>query len=363
MTQPRPPALGEVSPASVRGSALGDCPTTPATAYDAGLFDLDGVVYLGTSPVPHAAESLAVARDGGLRAMFVTNNASRTPDQVVGVLAAAGVPATGDDVVTSAQAAAVLLAAECPDGGAVLVVGGDGLRSAVQEAGFTVVGSADDSPVAVAQGFDPSIGYDQLAEAVLAVRSGAVWVASNTDSTIPGPRGLLPGNGALVAAVSVATGATPLVAGKPDGALHAESVRRSGARNPLVVGDRLDTDIEAAILGGTDSLLVLTGVCTVAQLLSAPVGARPTYVSADLRGLHESHPRVELADGAPSCGGVRAVVVGDSVDVSGEGGPTAVLRAACAASWAAVDGGSPAATRIVGAAAGALAATAATAVG
>jgi HAD superfamily hydrolase (TIGR01450 family) len=250
------------------------CGTTPATAYDAGLFDLDGVVYLGATAIPHAADALAAARAAGLRAMFVTNNASRTPEQVVQVLAGAGVPAAEDDIVTSAQAAAVLLAAECPDGGPVLVVGGEGLRAAVTAAGFSVVASADDAPVAVAQGFDRSTGYDELAEATLAVRAGAVWVASNTDSTIPGPRGLLPGNGALVAAVSVATGATPLVAGKPDGALHAESVRRSQAQHPLVVGDRLDTDIEAAILGGTDSLLVLTGVCTLAQLLSAACTSR-----------------------------------------------------------------------------------------
>jgi HAD superfamily hydrolase (TIGR01457 family) len=337
------------------GTALGDCLSTPATAYDAGLFDLDGVVYLGTSPIPHAAESLAAARATGLRAMFVTNNASRTPAQVVRVLADAGVPVTEDEVVTSAQAAAVLLATHCPDRGPVLVVGGEGLRVAVAEAGFTVVASADDTPVAVVQGFDRSVGYEQLAEAALAVGAGAVWVASNTDSTIPGPRGLLPGNGALVAAVSVATGATPLVAGKPDGALHAESVRRSGARRPLVIGDRLDTDVEAAILGGTDSLLVLTGVCNVAQLLAAPAGTRPTYVSVDLRGLHETHPEIVVTDGAATCGGVRAAVVGESLEVSGEGSSTAVLRAACAASWASIDDGRAAATRMVGAAAGKLA--------
>lgn len=330
-----------------RGQRLGSCDSPLATAYDVALLDLDGVVYRGTEPVEHAAAALAAARAADMRLAFVTNNASRTPDGVAAVLEGVGVPADPIDVITSAHAAAATLTAAMPSGGPVLVVGGEGLRRAVADAGFELVGSADEKPLAVVQGYVRTTTYDDLAEASLAIRAGALWVAANLDSTLPTPRGLLPGNGALVAALRVATGATPLVAGKPEGLLHAESVRRSGAQRPLVVGDRLDTDIEAAVRGGTDSLLVLTGVCDVAELLAAPVGRRPAYVAPDLRGLLEPHPPVTVGEGA-TCAGVRAIRSRRTVLLSGSGSPTAALRAACAVAWAGLDAGLPAATALAG---------------
>ena len=217
---------------------------------------------------------------------FVTNNASRTPTAVVEHLARVGVPATEAEVATAAQAAATLLTTLVAPGVRVLVTGGEGLRVAVAERGFEVVAAAADAPAAVVQGYAPALAYDDLAETALAVRAGAVWVASNLDATIPTPRGLLPGNGALVALVATAAGRRPdAVAGKPEPALHDEAVRRSGARRPLVVGDRLDTDVAGAVRAGCDSLLVLTGVSTEADLAAA--AARPTYVGADLRALLE----------------------------------------------------------------------------
>jgi glycerol 3-phosphatase-2 len=332
---------------TARGHRLRSCDSPLATAYDVALLDLDGVVYRGTEPVEHAAPALAAARGAGMRLAFVTNNASRTPDGVVAVLQGVGVPADPLDVITSAHAAAAMLAAALPAGGRVLVVGGEGLRRAVGEAGFELVESADDAPLAVVQGYVRTTTYADLAEASLAVRAGAIWIAANLDSTLPTPRGLLPGNGALVAAVRVATGATPLVAGKPEGLLHAESVRRSGARRPLVVGDRLDTDIEAAVRGGSDSLIVLSGVCDLAELLAAPIGRRPAYVAADLRGLLEPQPPVIMGEGA-TCAGVRAARAGQSVLLSGSGTPTAALRAACAVAWAGVDAGLPAPATLTG---------------
>jgi HAD superfamily hydrolase (TIGR01450 family) len=254
--------------------------------YDVALLDLDGVVYRGDEPVPYAAEAVAAARAAGMRMAFVTNNASRTPAAVVARLAAAGVPATEHEVVTAAQATATLLGTLVPPGARVLVTGGDGLRQAVAEAGFAVVPDAAAAPVAVVQGYAPTLAYADLAEAALAVRAGAVWVASNLDATIPTARGELPGNGALVALVATATGRRPdAVAGKPEPALHEEAVRRSGARRPLVVGDRLDTDVAGANRVGCDSLLVLTGVTDAALLRDAPPERRPTYVGADLRAL------------------------------------------------------------------------------
>ncbi len=314
----------------LRGS---DRPLTEV--YDTALLDLDGVVYLQEEPVPEAAAALAEARAAGMRLEFVTNNASRRPDAVVRLLDKVGVTARPEEVVTSAQAAAALLAERVPAGAAVLVVGSDALAQELSDVGLTPVRSADDNPVAVVQGYTAETGWTHLAEATVALRAGALWVATNTDSTFPSPRGPLPGNGALVAAVATATGQVPdEIVGKPHPRLHQESVRRSGAQRPLVVGDRLDTDIEGAVRASCDSLLVLTGVTTPAGLLAAPPGARPTYVSSDLHGLSRPHPAPEvLPDNTVRCGGWTAVPTASIVRLAGEGATMDALRALCVAVW------------------------------
>lgn len=276
---------------------LGACAAPLCEAYDTALLDLDGVVYTGSAAIPGAVEAIAGARAAGMRIAYVTNNASRTPATVAAHLTALGIPAAESEVVTAAQAAATLLGTLVPPPGPVLVTGTEGLREALAAAGYSSVASAADGPAAVVQGYDPTLTYADLAEAVLAVRSGAVWVACNLDATIPSSRGQLPGNGALVAFVAHAAGRRPdAAAGKPERALHDEAVRRSGAVRPLVVGDRLDTDVEGAVRAGCDSLLVLTGVTDEAALLAAPEGRRPTYVGLDLRALLVPHP---------AAGGVR----------------------------------------------------------
>ena len=274
-----------------------------AETYDVALLDLDGVVYRGQESVPHAASALAAARGLGMRLAFVTNNALRPPDEVARRIAAAGVPAEPGEVATSAQAAARLLAEQLPAGSKVLVAGGAGLRQAVSERGLIPVSGADEHPAAVVSGYDPELTYARLAEAVLAIFAGAIWVASNTDVTVPTERGLLPGAGALVAFIAAATKVTPQVAGKPERALHEESTSRSGAKRPVVVGDRLDTDIEGANGVGAPSLLVLTGVATLAELVGAEPKLRPTYLGADLRSLLRPAPEVRLAEGSAVCGG------------------------------------------------------------
>ncbi|MFJ6216077.1 HAD-IIA family hydrolase [Streptomyces sp. NPDC092296] len=315
----------------------------PLTAeYDTALLDLDGVVYAGPNAIDHAAESLNAARETGMRLAYVTNNASRPPTAVAAHLTELGVSAEPSDVITSAQAAARLVSERVPAGSAVLVVGGRGLVEALEERGLRPVRSLDDGPAAVVQGFDPSVGWHDLAEAAYAVRSGLPWVASNTDLTVPTGRGIAPGNGTLVAAVRTATGVEPVVAGKPLPPLHRETVIRTGARRPLVVGDRLDTDIEGAYNGGVDSLLVLTGVTTAAQLLAAPPRHRPTYVGADLRTLLTAQPEVEPAGagGAYRCGGWTAAVDGGELRLTGGGEDRYDgLRVLCAAAWTAVEGG------------------------
>jgi glycerol-1-phosphatase len=305
------------------------------------LLDLDGVVYLGPQPIPGAADALAAARAAGMRLAFVTNNASRDPAAVAAHLVELGVPATVDDVVTSSQAAATVIALQCGIGARVLVTGTAALRAAVEQAGLRVVESADDRPDAVVQGFSPALRYADLAETALAVRGGALWVATNIDSTLPSPRGLLPGNGSLVAAVARATGQRPLVAGKPELPLHAEGVRRTGARNPLVVGDRLDTDIEGAHAADTDSLLVLTGVTDAADLVGAPRRHRPTYLSHDLAGLLARQPDVEVIAAGARCGNWIATATTTTnavtVTIDGDGAAIDGLRAVLTAAWSAHD--------------------------
>jgi HAD superfamily hydrolase (TIGR01450 family) len=308
-----------------------------AEAYDAALLDLDGVVYLGPTAIPHASETLAQARRAGMRLAFVTNNAARTPETVAAQLTELGVPADVDEVATSAQAAARVLTELVPAGSAVLVVGGEGLEAALRARGLRPVRSLDDDPAAVVQGFHPSVGWEQLAEGTFAVRRGLPWVASNTDLTIPTQRGIGPGNGTLVEVIRLATGATPIVAGKPELALHRESAERVGAQRPLVVGDRLDTDILGATRADTDSLLVLTGVTDPAQLLSAPAQRRPTYLAEDLRGLLVAHEPVQLDGEVVRLREWRATVRDQRLELSGSGSRVDGLRAACVAAWGAAD--------------------------
>ncbi|MFJ9043290.1 HAD-IIA family hydrolase [Streptomyces sp. NPDC102347] len=303
-------------------------------AYDTALLDLDGVVYAGGEAIAHAVPSLATARDGGMRLAYVTNNALRTPDAVAAHLTELGIPAEAGDVITSAQAVARLVAEQVPQGSRVLVVGGEGLRVALRERGLEPVESADDEPVAVVQGYGgPELAWGRFAEASYAVARGLPWFASNTDLTIPSGRGIAPGNGAAVEVVRIATGAEPQVAGKPLPPMHRETILRTGAERPLVVGDRLDTDIEGAFNGGVDSLLVLTGVTDGAQLLAAPPQHRPTYVDADLRGLLTGQPEVVAVDGGSRCGGWTATAGTGRLELDGDGEAVDGLRALCAAAW------------------------------
>ncbi|MER0444853.1 HAD-IIA family hydrolase [Streptomyces sp. Edi4] len=303
-------------------------------AYDTALLDLDGVVYAGGAAIAHAVDALATARDGGMHLAYVTNNALRTPDAVAEHLTELGVPAEASDVITSAQAVARLMSDQLPKGSRVLLIGGEGLRVALTERGLVPVESADDDPVAVVQGYGgPDLTWSRLAEASYAVARGLPWFASNVDLTIPSGRGIAPGNGAAVEVVRIATGADPQVAGKPLPPMHRETVLRTGAERPLVVGDRLDTDIEGAFNGGVDSLLVLTGVTDGAQLLAARPEHRPTYVDADLRGLLTGQPEVTEGRGEFGCGGWTASVTEGEFALDGEGEAMDGLRALCAAAW------------------------------
>jgi glycerol 3-phosphatase-2 len=320
--------------------------------HDVLLADLDGTLYAGKDAVPGAVEAVVNAAARGVRTAYVTNNASRRPSEVAAHLAELGFPAATEDVRTSSQAGAAMLAEQLPAGASVLVVGTVALVEEVTGRGLTVTDTAEGAD-AVVQGHSPDTGWRQLAEATAAVRGGALWVATNVDPTLPTERGPMPGNGSMVGVVRIASGKQPQVAGKPAPRLIQEAVDATGAERGLVVGDRLDTDIAGGNAVGLPTLLVLTGVSTPADVLAAPENQRPTYLAADMSSL--TRPADELAPGPRPGWQVTddLVLTGD-----GDGSPEPeldALRALCGAHWA--SGGGPAAVRAEGDAAAKVLAT------
>lgn len=312
------------------GLALGD-------RFDALLFDLDGVVYIGADPVPHAIETITTLAS---TCAFVTNNANRPPEVVAAHLRRLGLAATRADVITSPQAAVSLLPGLVPDGAAVLVVGGPGIDDALVESGYMPVHDHKGNPAAVMQGFSPELTWRDLAAACYAVESGLPWIATNPDRTIPTADGIAPGNGAFVDLVAQIAGRRPdAVAGKPEPPLLRAAISRLGAQRPLMVGDRLDTDIAAGVRAEIPSLLVLTGVTDVAGLLTATADERPDFVGADLRALRQPYPRLVDEGDAVTCGPVRACVTGDRLHIDGCGPLGQVAHAVAVLAWNALDSG------------------------
>ena len=304
--------------------------------FDALLADLDGVVYAGPQAIPGAVESLLRLAGIGVGLGYVTNNASRSPAEVAQHLRELGAPAEDQQVVSSSQAAAELLASMLPAGARVLITGGEALAREIELAGLVPVRSEAEDPVAVVQGFHPEVGWKDLAEAAYVVAAGALWVATNTDMSIPQARGMAPGNGTLVAAVAAATGRQPLVAGKPEAPLFHAAAKRLAADRPLVVGDRLDTDILGGNNAGFATVAVLTGVDTRESILAARTLERPTFLINDLTDLYRPYPAIEHdGDGRYRCGSASAEVLGTSLRVSGNPADLDSWRAACAAWWAA----------------------------
>ncbi|WP_436528099.1 HAD-IIA family hydrolase [Actinoplanes sp. HUAS TT8] len=322
-----------------------------AGEYDLAIFDLDGVVFLIDEPIPGAAEAVERLRADGTSIAYATNNASRRAADVAALLTGMGVSAEPAEVLTSAGAAAARIAEHVEAGSPVLVVGAEALRAEVRDAGLTPVDSADDAPVAVVQGYGPEVGWKILSEAAIAVRAGATWYATNTDRTLPSPRGPLPGNGSLVAVLRTALDREPdVIVGKPQPALFTTAASRAGAERPLAIGDRLDTDIQGAVGAGMDSLLVLTGVSSPKDLLEAPAERRPKFVAADLSGLFR--PAALAVVPAAEVDGWTVTREGDRATLDGSGDPTDALRLLCGLTWdgvkpADVTGTSDAATNLL----------------
>jgi HAD superfamily hydrolase (TIGR01450 family) len=307
--------------------------------YDLAMLDLDGVVYIGPHAVPGAAERLAAAAAAGMHLAYVTNNASRPPGVVAAHLQELGIPAEASDVVTSAQAAARLLAEKLSPGDRVFVIGGQGLLEALDERGLVGVQEAGDEtePRAVVSGYNADLTWRTVTTGAILVKSGLLWVASNTDLSVPTPEGHGPGNGVLVDAVARFAGREPLVAGKPQSPLFEETQLRVGGERPLVVGDRLDTDIEGAHNAGLDSLLVLTGVTGLEELVTAPQNLRPTYIASGLDGLGVPHPAPEEDRGSHRLGGWTVRAAAGDLSVEGRGAVDDWWRVVAAAAWSHLD--------------------------
>lgn len=238
------------------------------------MLDLDGVIWLGDEPIEGSAAACARLHEAGAPTVFVTNMSALTLADQEAKLARHGIDAAGR-VVTSSMAAATL----CAPGERAVVLGGPGVVEALELRGVEVVPQSPADVVVV--GMDTSLDYEGLARASLAVRSGARLLATNADPSYPTPRGLLPGAGALVAAVETAAGVRATVAGKPHEAV-ANLVRSRIGAVGVVVGDRADTDGAFSQAIGYDFALVLSGATTTADL---PVAPEPRYVAADLASL------------------------------------------------------------------------------
>ena len=307
--------------------------------FETLLLDLDGVIYEGGRAIVDSIESITALKSKGLPVGYITNNASRTGEAIAKQLRGFGLELNEEDVITSAQAGALLLKEIIPAGSKVLVVGGEGLRSNVLLAGFEIVEYSKDSPVAVIQGFDPKVSWTDLAQACFAIQQGASWVATNQDWTIPREEGLAPGNGTLVSAVHTAVGKLPVVAGKPEKAIFETALSRFGSSSALYIGDRLDTDVLGANRAGLGSALVMTGVTTRKELLAAKPDSRPTFILGTLMDLLSSYQSPVKTKRGYKLGSTEVELLGQKVLVSfGDPKSLEALKCACLTIW---DSGQP----------------------
>jgi 4-nitrophenyl phosphatase len=243
------------------------------------IIDMDGVMYRGNQALPGTNDFVCFLRERGIGFVLATNNATKTPQQFVQKLAPMGIQVQASEVLTSSQATAGYLAGIAPPGTRVCVVGMDGLRTALCEAGFALV--EEDAEFVVA-GMDFAVCYERLAQATLQIRAGARFIGTNPDLTFPSERGIVPGAGALLALLEAATGVRPVVIGKPETAMVEQALARIGGQpaTTAMLGDRLETDILAGKRAGLPTVLVLTGVTDRPMLANSEI--QPDLVFEDL---------------------------------------------------------------------------------
>lgn len=313
--------------------------------FDGALLDLDGVCFHGARVYPTGPAALETAENNRMQLGFVTNNASRTPQEVADKLTDMGYVVEGNQVVTAATDLMYDLAEALPEGSRVLVVGTESLARVVAEAGYQVAPDAIERVDAVVQGFGPNVDWAMLTEAAYALSDGAKFFATNLDATLPTERGFALGNGALVAAVSRATGKRAVSGGKPRPEIFTRAAAKLRMERAIVVGDRLNTDIAGAVAAKLPSLHVLSGVNSARDVVLAQRGQRPSFLAIDIEGLNEPHPVARHhRDGTWTCGVSQTVKIvrGGAIEIAEipihEDGDEVTLsldtyRALVAASW------------------------------
>lgn len=301
--------------------------------FDVLYLDLDGVVYRSDDAVEFAVDSLNLASKRGTTLRFLTNNASRTPTQISRKLQGFGLVVDETSVITSAMAITQVMAAELLPGSSIFVVGHEGLEAAVSEVGLCPTRDAKNGVSAVVQGHSPDTAWHQLADAGYLIASGVPWYASNTDATVPTNRGLAPGNGAFVRVLEDLTGRKPIVAGKPHSPLFT-SAQASASGKALMIGDRLDTDIQGANGLGIASAWVHTGVHGINDLVNAHPRSRPAYILSDLASLFRPQRPVTIEDNLAVCGSAVAQVEDKHITLSHKSQtPEDELRAVISLGW------------------------------
>ena len=264
------------------------------------LFDMDGVVYIGSRLLPGVVEMFDYLERTGRKWLCVTNNASRTPAQFVEKLAGMGVRARPEQILGSAEATASWLVEQIEQNGwprgKAIIVGQDGLRSALKQYGIELTTDSAEATYAIA-GINFELTYEELARAALAIRNGAKFIGTNSDPSYPSERGLLPGAGSILALLTAATGVAPIVIGKPNRGMYDQAVRRIGAdvEEVMMVGDRYDTDISGALTVGLVSTGVLTGVSSRSEFEDAP--QPPHLIAEDLIELRRLFEQADSARG------------------------------------------------------------------
>lgn len=253
--------------------------TSNLTDLAALIIDMDGVLWHDNEPLPGLIEFFDLLRKRNILFVLATNNASKTAEQFQEKLASMGVTVSKEEVLTSAQATALYLKDIAPTGSKVFVIGEEGLKQPLREAGFEIsTGQAD----YVVCGMDRGLSWEKLAQATLNIRAGAKFIGTNPDTTFPTERGVVHGNGAVLAALKTASEVEPIIIGKPEPIMYQQAMIRLGTNkeNTIALGDRLETDILGAKRAGISSIMVLTGISKESDL--DLVDYRPEWIFAGL---------------------------------------------------------------------------------
>lgn len=254
------------------------------------LIDMDGVLYRGNEPISGGREFVALLRREGTPFLLLTNNSTRMPVQYVDKLARMGIEVGEGDILTSAQATALYLERIASPGAKVYLIGEEGLRAALRERGYVMAEDAD----FVVVGMDTRFTYEKLKTASLLIRDGARFIGTNPDRTFPSEEGIIPGNGAILAALEAATGVAPTVVGKPEPAMFELALAKLGVREErtAIIGDRLETDVLGGHRSGLITVLVLSGIANRRELEDFHL--KPDFVFEDIEHLHRAWAEARL---------------------------------------------------------------------